>query len=148
MWTTADSIHWMHRALKLAMRAETLGEVPVGACAVFEGRCVGEGWNQPIGACDPTAHAEVIALRAAARTLDNYRLPHVTLVVTLEPCLMCLGALQHARVERVVYGAHDPKQGVLSQASHQMAPSAFEVESGVLATESADLLKRFFEARR
>jgi tRNA(adenine34) deaminase len=148
MWTTADSIHWMHRALKLAMRAETLGEVPVGACAVFEGRCVGEGWNQPIGACDPTAHAEVIALRAAARTLGNYRLPHVTLVVTLEPCLMCLGALQHARVDRVVYGAHDPKQGVLSQASPQMMTSAFEVESGVLAAESADLLKRFFEARR
>ena len=131
---------YMRRALELAQRAAGDGEVPVGALVVSDGRVVGEGWNRPIGASDPTAHAEVEALRAAARALGNYRLTGATLYVTLEPCDMCLGAMFHARVARVVYGATDPKKLVLK--------SQVKAEGGVLAAECGAILSAFFAARR
>jgi tRNA(adenine34) deaminase len=131
---------FMQRALELARRAEKEGEVPVGAVVVLDGRIVGEGWNRPIAANDPTAHAEIQALRAAAAALQNYRLTGATLYVTLEPCEMCLGAMFHARIARAVYGATDPKKQILK--------SQVKVEGGVLAAECGALLTRFFAARR
>ncbi|PWG63856.1 tRNA adenosine(34) deaminase TadA [Sediminicurvatus halobius] len=142
----------MADALKLARRAAEAGEVPVGAVLVAAGRVVGEGWNRPIAACDPTAHAEILALRAGARALGAYRLPGTTLVVTLEPCPMCVGAMIHARVERVVYGAADPKTGALGGAmalhEHGSHNHRLAVTGGVLAEASAELLRGFFRARR
>ena len=130
----------MHRALELARRAQAEGEVPVGAVVVMDGKIVGEGWNRPIAASDPTAHAEIQALRAASSALKNHRLTGATLYVTLEPCDMCLGAMFHARVGRVVYGATDPKKQVLK--------SQVKVEGGLLADECGRLLGEFFAARR
>src|SRR6185436_686659 len=130
----AEDSAFMRRALELAQRAQAEGEVPVGAVVVHEGRIAGEGWNRPISAQDPTAHAEVQALRAAAAALKNYRLPGATLYVTLEPCEMCLGAMFHARIARAVYGATDPKKKVL--------------EGGLLAEECGTLLSDFFASRR
>lgn len=142
----------MHRALALARRAAEAGEVPVGAVMVKDGGVVGEGWNRPIREHDPSAHAEVIALRAAARALANYRLPGTSLYVTLEPCAMCVGAIIHARVERVIFGAADPKTGalggafsLLDAAPHNHRP---QVTGGVLADECGALLREFFQARR
>lgn len=135
-----DDAGFMRRALELAQRAAGEGEVPVGALVVSGGQVVGEGWNRPIGAFDPTAHAEIEALRAAARALGNYRLTGATLYVTLEPCDMCLGAMFHARVARVVYGATDPKKLVLK--------SQVKAEGGVLAAECGAILSAFFAARR
>jgi tRNA(adenine34) deaminase len=131
---------FMRRALELAQRAQEEGEVPVGAVVVLEGKILGEGWNRPIAASDPTAHAEIQAMRAAASALSNYRLTGATLYVTLEPCDMCIGAMFHARIARVVFGATDPKKLVLK---NQVA-----LEGGVLATECGALLSRFFAARR
>ncbi|MEW6689138.1 MAG: tRNA adenosine(34) deaminase TadA [Pseudomonadota bacterium] len=131
---------FMRRALELARRAEAEGEVPVGAVVVLDGRAIGEGWNRPIAAFDPTAHAEIQALRAASLALKNYRLTGATLYVSLEPCDMCLGAMFHARVERVVYGAKDPKKLVLR--------SQVKVEGGVLAQECGAILSEFFAAKR
>lgn len=130
----------MRRALDLARRAAEEGEVPVGAVVVLDGKVIGEGWNRPIAACDPTAHAEVQALRAAAATARNYRLTGSTLYVTLEPCDMCLGAMFHARVARAVYGATDPKKQALR--------SQVRVEGGVLAADCGALLSTFFAAKR
>lgn len=130
----------MRRAIELARRAETEDEVPVGCVVVMDGRIVGEGWNRPIAACDPTAHAELQALRAAAGALRNYRLAGATLYVTLEPCEMCLGAMFHARIARAVYGAIDPKKKILKPQT--------VVEGGVLAAECGALLTDFFAARR
>ncbi len=144
---------WMRRALELARRAESMGEVPVGAVLVRDGELLGEGWNQPIAAQDPTAHAEIVALRAAGAAAGNYRLPGTTLYVTLEPCLMCAGAIVHARIERVVFAASDPKGGACGglfdilpsddRFNHRTACTA-----GVLAEEAAALLKSFFRRRR
>jgi tRNA(adenine34) deaminase len=131
---------FMRRALELARRARDEGEVPVGAVVVVEGRIAGEGWNRPIAAADPTAHAEIQALRAAAGALRNYRLTGATLYVTLEPCDMCLGAMFHARIGRVVYGATDPKKQVLR--------SQVKAEGGLLAEECGALLSAFFAAKR
>jgi len=131
---------FMRRALELAQRARAQGEVPVGSVVVLEGKIVGEGWNRPISSFDPTAHAEIQALRAAAGALRNYRLPGATLYVTLEPCEMCLGAMFHARIARAVFGATDPKKKILK-------PQTI-VEGGVLAGECGALLKDFFSARR
>ena len=136
----ADDAAYMRRALELARRAEAEGEVPIGALVVHEGRVVGEGWNRPIAAHDPTAHAEVQAMRAAASTLGNYRLTGATLYVTLEPCEMCLGAMFHARIARTVYGATDPKKKVLKPMT--------AVEGGVLADDCGAILSAFFSARR
>jgi len=154
---TTDSIDrtdeaMMRLALAEAREAERLGEVPVGAVIVKDGEIVGRGRNTPIGSCDPTAHAEIGALREAARRLGNYRLTGTTLYVTLEPCIMCAGAMRHARVKRLVFGAADPKSGVAGTvvdlcrgpgANHDLA-----VTDGVLAEECGDLLRTFFRARR
>jgi tRNA(adenine34) deaminase len=131
---------FMRRALALARRAQEEGEVPVGALVVSEERIIGEGWNRPISASDPTAHAEIQALRAAAAAARNYRLTGATLYVTLEPCAMCLGAMFHARIGRAVYGADDPKKLVLR--------SEVRLEGGVLAPECGLMLSAFFAARR
>jgi tRNA(adenine34) deaminase len=132
--------NFMRRALELARRAGEEGEVPVGAVVVLEGRVIGEGWNRPIAASDPTAHAEIQAMRAAASKVKNYRLTGATLYVTLEPCDMCVGAMFHARIARTVYGATDPKKLVLK--------NPVKVEGGVLAAECGAALTRFFAARR
>lgn len=143
---------WMRHALKLAQQAQQHGEVPVGAVIVLDDQIIGEGWNQPIISNDPTAHAEIQALRDASQHQQNYRLPGATLYVTLEPCVMCAGAMVHARIERVVFAATEPKTGA--------AGSCFDIfntarlnhkvvcEGGVLAKESGDLLRNFFRARR
>jgi len=131
---------FMRRALELARRAEAEGEVPVGAVVVSGDRIIGEGWNRPIAASDPTAHAEIQAMRAASAALKNYRLTGATLYVTLEPCDMCLGAMFHARIARAVYGASDPKKKILK------AQTA--VEGGVLAQECGEVLSEFFAVRR
>lgn len=135
-----DDEQYMRRALELAKRAQDEGEVPVGAVVVLDEEILGEGWNRPIGAADPTAHAEVEALRAAASRLKNYRLTGATLYVTLEPCDMCIGAMFHARIARAVYGATDPKK---LQLKNQV-----KLEGGLLAAECGALLSAFFAAKR
>lgn len=142
----------MQQALTLAARAAESGEVPVGAVVVVDGVVVGEGWNQPIATSDPTAHAEVVALRMAARHVRNYRLTGATLVVTVEPCLMCVGAMIHARVGTVVYGAPEPRAGALGSATaaHE-APGLnhrLAVVGGVLADECRAVMQTFFRDRR
>ncbi len=143
---------WMRHALALAIRAESMGEVPVGAVIVKQEVCIGEGWNRPIAASDPTAHAEIVALRAAGQILGNYRLTGTSLYVTLEPCMMCIGAMVHARVQRLVFGANDPKRGAVCSAMDLSAMDfvnhRLEWEGGVLADECAILLKNFFSQRR
>ena len=143
---------YMRRALELAACAEAEGEVPVGAVLVLAGQVVAEGWNRPISLADPTAHAEIQVLRAAGQALGNYRLPGSTLYVTLEPCAMCAGAMVHARVERLVYGADDPKSGAAGSVFNLVrAPELnhqVEVTSGVLAEPCAAQLQAFFRARR
>ena len=145
-------ITWMRRALDLARRAVDAGEVPVGAVVVRDGELVGEGWNQPIAARDPSAHAEVVALRAAAARLGNYRLSGCTLYVTLEPCPMCAGAMVHARVARLVYGAADPNAGAAGTVFNLLQSGKLnhtaEVQGGVLADACAAQLQEFFRARR
>ena len=144
---------WMRLALDLARRAESLGEVPVGAVVVVDDEVAGSGFNQPLGACDPTAHAEIIAIRDASRKLANYRLTGATLYCTVEPCIMCLGAALHARIGRLVYGALDPKVGAVEELDRMRDTGALfnhdlDCRGGVLAAESAGLLRAFFERRR
>ncbi|MDH3895036.1 MAG: tRNA adenosine(34) deaminase TadA [Chromatiales bacterium] len=152
MTTADDDVRFMRRALQLARAAEAEGEVPVGAVLVKDGEIVAEGFNQPISSCDPTAHAEIVALRGAAASVENYRLPGTTLYVTLEPCPMCAGAMVHARVGRLVFAAADPRTGsagsVFDLVRSEELNHRLEVESGVLADESAALLTTFFRARR
>jgi tRNA(adenine34) deaminase len=131
---------YMRRALDLARRAQDEGEVPIGAVVVLQDEIIGEGWNRPIAAADPTAHAEIQAMRAAAKQVSNYRLTGATLYVTLEPCEMCVGAMFHARIARAVFGATDPKKLVLK---NQVA-----IEGGVLAEQCGSILSQFFAARR
>lgn len=139
---------FMREALDLARRAEAAGEVPVGAVLVYDGQVVGRGWNRPITTHDPAAHAEILAIREAASALGNYRLVDTSIYVTLEPCPMCAGALVHARVARLVYGAADPKAGaagsVFNLVQSGVLNHRLEVEPGVLATECGTLLKDFF----
>jgi tRNA(adenine34) deaminase len=143
---------FMRAALAEAARAAALDEVPIGAVIVHEGEIIGAGFNQPISSHDPTAHAEVIALRAAARAIGNYRLTGATLYVTVEPCLMCVGAMVHARIGLVVFGAPEPKAGALQSmtSAHQLAGlnHRLEVLGGVLEAESRELLQVFFKDRR
>ena len=143
---------FMREAISLAQAAECLGEVPVGALVVRDGIVVGRGFNTPIGENDPTAHAEIAALRDAARNLGNYRLPGCELYVTLEPCAMCAGAIMHARIARVIYGARDPKTGVHGSVVDLFAVERLNhhttVEGGVLAEECSSLLSSFFAGRR
>lgn len=141
--------HWIRYALRLARYAEELGEVPVGAVVVKENKLLSKGWNNPIEHHDPTAHAEIQAIRNAGQVLRNYRMPDTTLYVTLEPCPMCLGAMIHARIKRLVFGADDLRTGAagsvinLAQANHRI-----EVTGGVLGQECAELLRDFFKRRR
>ena len=147
-----DGEHFMREALGLAAQAAAAGEVPVGAVVVRDGEILGRGFNQPISSHDPTAHAEVVALRDASARLGNYRLPGCDLYVTLEPCAMCVGAMIHARIARVVYGARDPKTGACGSIMDLPAQANFNhhgrFEGGVLAQECGDLLRRFFAERR
>lgn len=143
---------WMQRAIELAGRAREEGEVPVGAVVVRDAQLVGEGWNRPIAAHDASAHAEIQAMRAAGAMLGNYRLGGCTLYVTLEPCAMCAGAMVHARVERLVFGAPDPKTGAAGSVFDIVRAPALNhqllVDSGVMADACAELLREFFRARR
>lgn len=142
----------MEEALREAQRAEAAGEVPIGAVVVFEGRVVGRGWNRNILDDDATAHAEIVALRDAGRTLGNYRLTGCDLYVTIEPCLMCAGAMVHARIRRLIYGADDPKAGavrsIMKVLERPQLNHRVEVISGVLAGRCTDLLQTFFRSRR
>ncbi len=144
--------HWMEKALELARKAEQAGEVPVGAVLVKDDRLIAEGWNQPISSHDASSHAEIMAMRAAGKKLNNYRLIDTTMYITLEPCSMCVGAMIHARVSKVVYGAAEPRTGALGGAFNLLDANQhnhiFDVESGVLAEESKILLQDFFQSRR
>jgi len=143
---------WMRRALELARQGESEDEVPVGAVVVLEGREIGAGFNRPVSSCDPTAHAEIVALREAAARLGNYRLNGAALYVTLEPCVMCAGAIVHARIARLVFGARDIRfGGVRSKfrlADSELLNHRVEVAEGVLGAECAALLEEFFRRRR
>ena len=151
VYSGSDRI-FMQQALELAARAEKEGEVPVGALVVRGGEVVGEGWNRNIGLSDPSAHAEIVALRQAGERLGNYRLPACVMYVTLEPCAMCVSAAIHARIERLVYGAEDPKTGALGGAYD--LPGAYShnhvmvIQGGLMAAEASELLKSFFRSRR
>ena len=148
----AEDLRFMADAIAQARLAERAGEVPVGAIAVTDEQIVGAGHNQPIALSDPTAHAEILALRAAASTLKTYRLTAVSIYVTLEPCVMCVGAMLNARVARIVYGARDDKAGALGSVydigRDGMLNHRFEVIGGVMESECADLMREFFRARR
>jgi len=149
---STQDIQWMRRALELAEQAQTTGEVPVGALIVTNNTILSEGWNQPIRTNDPTAHAEIIAMRAAAATLNNYRIADATLYVTLEPCAMCAGAILQARIGRVVYGAKDPRAGAVESVFQVLSAKETnhrpQVTAGILAEECAQQLTAFFKERR
>ncbi|HEY8331631.1 MAG TPA: tRNA adenosine(34) deaminase TadA [Pseudomonas sp.] len=150
--TAGRDRHWMARAIELALAAQAQGEVPVGAVLVADEAVLGEGFNRPIGACDPTAHAEIVALRAAAAQAGNYRLPGSTLYVTLEPCAMCAGAIVQARVQRVVFGARDPRAGAAGSVFQVFGEARLNhrtaVTEGVLGEHCGALLSDFFRRRR
>ena len=143
---------WMQQALRSAQRALDLGEVPVGAVVVHEGKIIGRGFNRNLADCDPTAHAEIVALREAGSALGNHRLSNCDLFVTIEPCAMCAGAMVHARIRALIYGADDPKAGAVHSAVHVLNHPALnhkvEVRRGVLAGKCAELLQEFFRSRR
>lgn len=149
---TEQDIQWMEHAIKLAKHAESIDEVPVGAVLVKDNQLIAEGWNQPITGNDPTAHAEVMALRAAAQILNNYRLVDTTLYITLEPCAMCAGALIHARVKRVVFGAGDPRTGAAGSVFNILNSTelnhVIDIQQGVLQQECSTLLTNFFRNKR
>ena len=148
---SADEL-WMEEALRCAQRALEAGEVPVGAVVVREGRLVGRGWNRNLSDYDPTAHAEIVALREAGRNVGNHRLVDCELFATIEPCAMCAGAAVHARLRRLVYGADDPKAGaihsILQVANHPGLNHQMDIRGGVLAGRSAEMLQSFFKNRR
>ena len=152
MYQQWEDIDIMEQAILLARSAADQGEVPVGAIITFNGEIIGEGANCPVTSHDPTAHAEIIAIRKAAVNLTNYRLPGTTLYVTLEPCIMCMGAMIHARLQRVVFGAYDPKTGAAgsrySIGSDKRLNHNIEITGGICETECASLLKNFFQERR
>jgi tRNA(adenine34) deaminase len=143
---------WMEEALRQAQCALALGEVPVGAVVVCDGRVVSRGCNRPLTANDPTAHAEILALREAGQAIGNYRLPDCDLYVTVEPCAMCAGAITHARIRRLIYGAEDPKAGavhsMLQVLNHPKLNHKVEVSSGILAARCMDLVQAFFREKR
>ncbi|WP_256370044.1 tRNA adenosine(34) deaminase TadA [Hydrogenovibrio sp. JE_KL2] len=147
-----QDIFWMHRALELAKIAESQGEVPVGAVLVDDNGLVAEGWNQTIQLHDPTAHAEVVALRNAGQKIENYRMPGLTLYVTLEPCPMCAGALVHGRISRLVIATEDPRTGaagsLMNLVQHPELNHEVEVQFGVLKDEASQLIKHFFKQKR
>jgi len=145
-------LKFMQHAIELAKRAEQEGEVPVGAVIVKDDTIIAEGWNRPIAAHDPTAHAEIQVIRAASEKLGNYRIPDTTLYVTLEPCLMCMGAITHARIKRVVYGATDPRAGAVESiytiTDDRKLNHHVDIEGGLMAEQCGQLLKDFFRQRR
>lgn len=147
-----DDEKWMQRAVELAQRAANQQEVPVGAVVVHDSRVIGEGWNQPVGLHDPTAHAEIVALRQAATSIKNYRLLDSTLYVTLEPCAMCMGAIVHARVKRLVFGAWDPRAGAVRSvfriAEEPALNHSVQWTDGILQHDCSQLLKQFFNDKR
>lgn len=142
----------MRHAIRLAERGEALGEVPIGAVVVKDDKCIAEGWNSPIATHDPTAHAEIVALRQAGMAQANYRLVDATLYVTLEPCIMCMGAISHARIRRLVFGAFDPKRGAVCHALNlgdaEFLNHRVSWQGGVLEAQCSEMLKDFFKARR
>ena len=144
--------YWMQKALALARNAEAQGEVPVGAIIVLDDQIIGQGWNQPIASQDATAHAEIVALRQACQTMQNYRLPGSEIYITLEPCMMCAGALVHARIARCIYATAEPKTGAAGSCIDAFAlPNLnhrVECTANVLKEESSQLIKQFFKARR
>lgn len=148
----SEDARWMARALSLSAQAAAVGEVPVGAVVVLDGKEIGAGFNAPISGCDPTAHAEVRALRDAAARVGNYRLPGATLYVTIEPCTMCAGALIHSRISRLVYGAIEPKAGAVESSARLLESESMNwrvsVTSGVLAEQCSGVISSFFAARR
>ena len=151
--TSRDSdISWMQQALIQAQLAADQDEVPVGAVVVLDGKIIGEGYNQPISGSDPTAHAEIMALRAAAKKTGNYRLPGATLYVTIEPCTMCIGAMVHARIDRLVYGALEPKAGMVESQLNLIKQPCYnhqiETCGGVLAEPCSQIISDFFQRRR
>lgn len=152
MGITEQDEAWMRHALRLAQRAELLGEVPVGAVLVKDNQCLAEGWNAPIANHDVTAHAEINALREAGKRIANYRLVDTCLYVTLEPCVMCMGAIVHARIKRLVFGAYDPKRGAvcsaLSLADADFLNHTVSWHGGVLEVDCSERLKDFFRSRR
>jgi tRNA(adenine34) deaminase len=149
--TNSDEL-WMEEALRAAQRALDAGEVPVGAIVVYDGKIVGRGWNRNLADADPSAHAEIVALRQAGATVGNHRLEECDLFATIEPCAMCAGAMVHARLKRLVYGADDPKAGavhsVMEVLNHPQLNHRMEVRGGVLAGRCAELLQSFFRQRR
>ncbi len=149
--TNEQDTVWMQKALELASYAKNLNEVPVGAVIVRDNEIIGEGWNNPIGKCDPTAHAEIMALRNAAKRIDNYRITNSTIYITLEPCLMCLGALVHARIERVIFGAYDDDREAnlksLDRLDYDLQRS-ISYQGGVLSKSCSDILSTFFKNKR
>jgi tRNA(adenine34) deaminase len=150
--TTDSDELWMEEALRAAQRALEAGEVPVGAVVVCQGRIVGRGWNRNIADCDPSAHAEIVAMREAGAAVGNHRLADCDLFVTIEPCAMCAGGMVHARIKRLIYGADDPKAGaiqsVMQVLNHPQLNHRVGVRSGVLAGRCAELLQTFFKSRR
>jgi tRNA(adenine34) deaminase len=152
MEVSAEDIHWMQKAYLLAQKAQEEGEVPVGAVIVSAGEIIGEGWNQPISSHDPSAHAEMIAIRKAAQAQNNYRLHDATLYVTLEPCPMCAGAMVHARIRRVVFAAPDPRTGaagsVFNLLKNEQLNHKAEIVAGVMEMECSELIRNFFRKRR
>ena len=151
-YASSDDLYWMQFAYQQACLAEQQGEVPVGAVVVKEGQLIAAAYNQPIAACDPSAHAEIQALRQAGRQLNNYRLPGCELYVTLEPCMMCAGAILHARIARLIYATPDPKTGVAGSVFNAFELSTLnhhtKIIGGVMAQECSDLLKNFFYRQR
>ncbi|WP_372999778.1 tRNA adenosine(34) deaminase TadA [Marinobacter sp.] len=149
---TTEDERWMNRALQLAGEAAAKGEVPVGAVVVLDGKEIGAGFNAPISGCDPTAHAEVRALRDAGARLGNYRLPGATLYVTLEPCTMCVGAIVHGRISRLVYGASEPKAGAIESARRTLEEPHLNWDvtavGGVLSDQCSQVISEFFSRRR
>ncbi len=147
-----DDEHWMNEAITEARKAAVADEVPVGAIVVLDNTIIGRGFNRPISSCDPTAHAEIIALRDAAKTINNYRLIKASLYVTLEPCTMCAGAIVHSRIERLIYGASEPKAGVVHSQRRLLEEPYFnhniEVCSGICKDECSTIISSFFAKRR
>jgi len=143
---------WMQRAFELAEKAKSQDEVPVGAVIVYENKIIGEGWNQPISSSDPTAHAEIMALRDAGNNIGNYRLPETTMYVTLEPCAMCAGALVHARIEKLVYATADLKTGACGSVFNLLQSEELnhkvDIEQGIMENESRSLIQMFFKEKR
>lgn len=147
-----NDFFWMQQTIALARRAGEEGEVPVGALLILDDQVIGEGWNRPILHHDPTAHAEIVALRAAAKKISNYRLTNTTLYVTLEPCMMCAGAIVHARIKRLIFGAHDARSGAVTSVAKILDETFLNhrvaYAGGLLAEQCGMLLSSFFQARR